>query len=490
MRMWKYVYQIQALLILQFLASISPSSVDQIIKAVSKDITSIWTYNNKFPNMKSLKLDEQSLAAGTAVDGDSSKDAIRRILDSAINNKNINIFILGGSSTIGADLGENNLKLTYHYALADWWNKTIGSSTGSYMNRKVVAVGGVGTTYFGHCWQEYVNENETFDYVTWEFAINDPDSLQYDKAVERFTRDVLSMSSKPGLTFVNFASRSKVAAGHGNKCKRHEDDAKIVDLMAKHYGSTSIRWERALCKLKMQKNLDELFKKNHPKVLGHAQVAYMLINQFKQVILNALSKFGRRDKIVQPFLPYVPPGTVLDTRTDLYPSTVVTSNLPEPVFMTKADSSSMSKCFTSITPGPSIPQKHKLQNLHIIQNNGFTVLDETPWEVPEVREDSTGGYITQKPNNSLKLQFEVSHSMGASVLSQISVTIRRKYFGGRVKFVLNEGTGNEKIVHGDTSEKTRAGTSTIEIGVSTTGMQTLSIYTETGGCNLCAIIID
>ena len=468
------------------------TQLDQLIDSVSRDIPSIWTYKNNFPDINSLLLDERCLGNGIAVDGKNTRKSIARMVQSALSNKDVNVFVLGGSSTIGADLGSNNLKLTYHYALADWWNTAVGTLTRSRMKTTVVAVGGVGTTYFGHCWQEYVNVKEEFDYVTWEFAINDPDSIQYEKAVERFARDALSMKSSPGLTFVNFASKSKLATGRVNKCKRHEDEAKVVDRFAKHYFTTSIRWERALCSCKKfdsRKMLEKLFTKNHPKVIGHAQISYMLISYFKRVILETL-----HDRKTKPFFAgnigqaFQTSGTAFQ-RFSEYQDSGIHLDIPEPIYMTKNDLNDASTCFTTVSPGPENPPHHSLESLKVMKNEGFTLLNESLWEsAPEERYDSTGGYITQYPGKSLKIQFHVN---GGSVpLSQISVTVRNKYFGGRVKFTLDEGTSNEAVVRADTSEKKKAGTNTIELGAAPKGMHTLDVYTETGGCNLCAIIID
>ena len=480
------------------------SIIDKLILSVSRDIPSIWAYKDKLPDIKSLLLDEKCLKDGVAVDGKETRERIGKMLESAISNKNVSVLIFGGSATLGADLGSNNLKLTYHYALADWWNKAIGSITKTNMNRKVVAVGGVGTTYFGHCWQEYVTKKEEFDYVTWEFAINDPDSLQYEKAVERFTRDILSMRSHPCLTFVNFASKSKLTSHQADNCKRHEDEAKVIDRFAEHYSVTSVRWERGLCscsKFHSRKELDKLFTKNHPKAIGHAQISFMLINYFKNVILDHLKERQSQLLHAKQTEPHVQTEPHFQTEPDFQalghvfqqflwsPRNGVVLDLPEPIYMMKNDFNQASTCYTSISPGPNNPPQHSLSSLKIAKNLGFTLLKESLWEsAPEERYDSTGGYITQSSGKSLTLQFHINE--GSVPMSQISVTVRNKYFGGRVKFTLDEGTANEKTVHEDTSEKKKAGTNTIELGAVPMGTHSLSVYTETGGCNICALIVD
>jgi len=474
------------------------SLIDKLILSVSRDIPSIWAYKDKFPDISSLLLDEKCLKDGVAIDGKETRKRIGKMLESAISNKNVSVLIFGGSATLGADLGSNNFKLTYHYALADWWNKTIGSITKTNMNRKVVAVGGVGTTYFGHCWQEYVTSKEEFDYVTWEFAINDPDSLQYEKAVERFTRDILSMESHPCLTFMNFASKSKLTSHQANNCKRHEDEAKVIDRFAEHYSVTSIRWERGLCscrKFHSKKELNKLFTKNHPKVIGHAQISFMLINYFKNVILDTLKERQHQLQNAKPTEPHFQIEPHVQALGQVFqrfvwsPSNGAALALPEPIYMMKNEFNEASTCYTSISPGPNNPPQHSLTSLTIAKNLGFTLLKESLWEsASEERYDSTGGYITQSNGKSLTLHFHVNE--GSVPMSQISVTVRNKYFGGRVKFTIDEGTNNEKIVHEDTSEKKKAGTNTIELGTVAKGTHTLSIYTETGGCNICALIVD
>lgn len=462
-----------------------------LFESVSRDATSIWTYKDTFPNVDSLIFDQKCFEKGIAVDGNKTRGSIIRMIKSAMSKKNVNMFVLGGSSTIGADLGSNNLRLTYHYALADWWNKTVGSITGSYMHRKVVAVGGVGTTYFGHCWQEYVNDSESFDYITWEFAINDPDSLQYEKAVERFTRDILSMTSSPGLTFVNFARKNSLTSNSAQTCKRHDEEAKVIDKFAKHYSTTSVRWERSICackKFKSKKMLEKLFTNNHPREIGHAQVSYMLISYFKKVILEYLIG-NKKSPSITKYAGSAIKRTVPAYQNYLYQNNGIPSLLPEPIYMAKNEWNNESKCHTSITPGPAMPPKHSLRSLKVLENRGFTIIKESPWDsVPEERFDSTGGYVTEDSGNVLKLQLEVSK--GTNPFSQISVTVRNKYFGGKVKMVLDELTPNKKIVHADTSEKKKAGTNTIELGHVSHGSHTLSVYTETGGCNICALIID
>lgn len=448
---------------------------DKLSNTVSTDITSTWSYKNLFPDLKSLMLSEESIKAGLAVHGDLSRAGIEKLLASALARKNVNLLVLGASVTLGGDLGADNLHLTYHYALADWWNKTVGQATGSFMHRKVTAVGGVGTTYFGHCWQEYVSEGDSFDFVTWEFAINDPDSIQYEKAVERFARDVLSLAPKPGLIFVNFVSKSTLQKGMQD-CKKHEDEAQIVDFIAKTYSCTSLRWERALCqqnKGNSQLNLEALFTKHHPNVMGHAQIAYMLIDYLRTILIESLAKLQHN---VDQF-----------SGTFNAPSS---SSLPEPVFLEPDEKFSISQCYTSISPGPFNQPNHILTDLQVLENNGFSIAQESIWlDVPEQRHDSTGGYITQLRNKKLKLRFNVHHIAYASQ-ARISITLRNKYFGGKIKITLNEGTGNEHVVYADSSEKKKAGTNSIELGKVNQGTHTLSIYTMTGGCNLCAVIID
>eukprot|EP00794_Sanderia_malayensis_P008738 gene8738-9671_t len=439
------------------LSHYSPAA-DQIKAAVSQDITSLWTYKDSFPDMMSLKLNDKSVEAGLHYDGARTRLAIINMFKLALEHKNINMFVLGGSVTAGGDLGANNQQLTYHYALADWWNKTIGSITGSHMVRKVVAIGGVGTTYFGHCWQEYVNGEEAFDFASWEFAINDPDSLEYDSAVERFVRSILSMPSDPGMIFVNFASKYKMKSVQSGKCRALDDTAKVIDFVAEKYSTSSIRWERVISNCQQDLDVDSLFVENHPTNMGHAQVAYILISYFRNVIMESMSATN------------IPPNP----------------HLPGLLFLSPHEVRSPSRCFTSMTPGHFNSPKHNIADLQITENTGFTLLPETSWS-PELRYDSTGGFDAKQSNSRIKFNFDV---VNQNSVSRIYITIRAKPYGGKTTIILNEGSPNQQLKYIDASQKYRMACFTMMIGTLPHGKHTLTVKTIGAGCNLCAIIID
>ena len=52
--------------------------------------------------------------------------------------------------------------------------------------------------------QEYLTGDETIDIVLWEFNLNDPDSDNYGKGLEKFVRSVLAYPSHPALIFTKF----------------------------------------------------------------------------------------------------------------------------------------------------------------------------------------------------------------------------------------------------------------------------------------------
>ena len=465
-------------------------AIGNLATTFKTNILQKWVYSSKVNSLEKLKLNEESVRQGVANDGHLTRRAIERMVNKALSGQPVKVLVLGGSTTIGADLGPNNLRLTYHCALADWWNKTIGSLNGSYMHRQIVAVGGVGTTYFGHCWEEYVNKTDTFDFITWEFAINDPDSLEYDKAVERFTRDVLSMTSKPGLSFINFFSRGSFPRGKTQKCKRDLDKAAVVDSIANRYSSTSISWERAICKYRASNpseiEANDVFVNHHPNMLGHAHAAYILIKYFSTVFQDLSAK----EKVSQRFFRNIYPAynsyytsNVVPQDTAYYRSK---ERLPNPMFMTTDEVDKIAVCWTGIKSDYRASVPHNIFHLTVLQNEGFTTLSKGNWETEEEnRDDITGGYITMKKNKVLKLQFTVPNN-AVNQESVLSVAIRNKYFGGKVKFSSNER--NEKII--DTSEKKRAGTAVNELWKVNPGTHVLTIRTWTGGCHLCAIIID
>ena len=155
----------------------SRSQLQKVIVELSKqpDVLKSITSN---PNIKDYLRD--IIEEGTKQE---TRQAITKMLRKALRGENVVLTVIGESVSVGADLGTNNRNLTFHYLFASWWNETFAPITGSTMQLSVVAVGGVSSVYFGPCWREYEALIRAFDFVLWEFNVNDASREDYDVIV-------------------------------------------------------------------------------------------------------------------------------------------------------------------------------------------------------------------------------------------------------------------------------------------------------------------
>ena len=176
-----------------------------------------WAYNPAYPTLETLFLNGTLIEEGVRNRGIRSKQAIETQFQKALNGENVSLYIFGESVSVGADLGKNNVENTFHYALAHWWNNTIGTITGCKMIRRVIAIGGAATNYFDRCWQEYIDDNETFDMALWEFNINDNGKSEHSKAIERFIRSIYNRYKSLDLIFAIFYTRGLLSVIRNSK---------------------------------------------------------------------------------------------------------------------------------------------------------------------------------------------------------------------------------------------------------------------------------
>ena len=101
----------------------------------------------------------------------------------------------------------------------------------------MAAVGGMDTNYFATCWKEYVSKDKDIDLVIWEFSLNDVDTEQNGKTVERFIRSIMKHPSNPAIIFAQFFRRTQfprsVNLANFKECFRDTEHMKMVRSIAK-----------------------------------------------------------------------------------------------------------------------------------------------------------------------------------------------------------------------------------------------------------------
>ena len=464
--------------------------LDKALEALKLPFESSWPFMKRFHNQGSLRMRQEDALKGISYDGVWSKNTMERIAKKILRKETVNIFIIGESVSIGADLGCQNRRRTYHYGLSRWWLKTIANYTGCKIHRHVIAVGGVATNYFDRCWKEYLVGNETIDLVLWEFALNDADAVSYRTSIERFTRSIAKYHSSPGMIFVTFFRKTffdeYLNRNSGHPCQRHEMHELILESLARYYSVTLIDLEKTVCSVlssnSSRLSVRDLFVSIHPSSLAHAQMTYLIIHYMRTTLYNIINNW-RKDEIFT---------TINNIISSKDPQVI----LPDPIYLNSSEIHSAFEpiCWTAILPNYHIKPKHYLFDLPITKFKGFKRILHTNWrDADETRYDSTGGYVAYDKGQKLDIRFNCPG--GNDTERTISVAIRNKYFGGDVFVYLDryKKYGNSTKPYAiDSSVKEHTGVNVynLPMKVSSGRNHTLTIKTVKGGVMFCAVIIS
>ena len=525
---------LQVLIVAQSFAlqsSKNTTNIDKLDDALYKGFSEVWPFIKQFPTLSDLRLQRSDLYEGIANEGPWTEYSLRRIIDKVLNGSKIHVLIVGESISAGANLGCRNNRRTYHYGMVMWWLKTISLATGSRLTRHQVAVGGVATNYFDRCWKEYVDKNETFDLVIWEFAFNDANAVNQSKSLERFTISVAKLQELPGLIFVSFFRKNffedYVSRKGSNPCdkvmqemdKRHEQHEVTIENVAKYYGVTLLDLERAVCS-GMKRNtsslgMQHMFNVDHPSFLAHAQMTFILIHYLRGSFANIVNKMKMSMKKESKVKNATKQG--FKRKLNIHSKVKVAKGkienklrfdkekrtLPPPLYLSPEEANLYEEpiCWTAVLPNINIKPKHDLFDLKTRHSKSFKKMAKMDWrDADEKRFDSTGGYLTSKTNQTIRFTFSVP-SVKDQAKWRVSLAIRNKYFGGNVEVVLENyvkrnGTGHDEFVETskdliDSSTKTYSGVNVYELSKKTAaGKKMLRIKTLTGGIHICGIIIS
>ena len=508
------------------------TAIEKLEDALYKGFADVWPFIKQFPTVSDLRMERLDLYEGIANEGPWTEYSLQKIIQKALNGEKISVLIVGESISAGANLGCRNNRRTYHYGLVMWWLKTITLATGSRLRRHQVVVGGVATNYFDRCWKEYVHKNETFDLVLWEFSFNDATAINQSKSLERFTISIAKLHKLPGLLFVSFFRKNffenYVLRKKRNPCdkvveeidKRHEKHEISIDSVASYYGVTVVDLERAVCSALRRNSssltIQHMFNTDHPSYLAHAQMTFILIHYFRGNFANIVKKMkleqrkegdvkvrpmsGFKRKLAKHKLTEIEKekhATKLNLTKD-------TRMLPPPLYLSKEEASFSDEpiCWTAILPNIHIKPKHDLFDLKAEHSPSFKKITKMDWrDADEERSDSTGGYFTNKTNQTISFDFKIP-SLKDQTKWRVSLAIRNKFYGGDVEVSLRDCTKRKRDTEClesteiskdiiDSSAKTYSGVNVYDLSKKTTaGKKLIRITTLTGGIHICGIIIS
>jgi len=327
-----------------------------------------------------------------------TRGAVTNMLRKALNGENVVLTVIGESVSVGADLGANNKNLTYQHHFASWWNETFSQITGSTMEVSVVAVGGVSSVYFGPCWREYEALIRAFDFVVWEFNVNDASRKDNEVTVnvERFIRSFFEKFRSTPSLFTIFYGKNKFRrnAWYGNA-------ENLTCFLAQRYGISCLNISPLVVD---SENVTGLFSKQHPSAVAHQQMAASIIQLFRQLMMELL------------ILPSLPPVSM------------VTNGLPVSIYV--VDEIISPVCWTAVYTDyrhtGSI--NHLLFSLPVEKTDGVVMVTKGWEDAEEERFDLTGGYKLTSSDDKLSVRFPVvTTSTPINIRRKVAISVRRNF---------------------------------------------------------------
>ena len=287
-----------------------------------RDFTSFWTYKDLYENPAAIGATPNLIQKSVANLGDEVR--LRRLIANGLKGDKIWMPIIGGSISRGAPFSELGFGYRIYFnAVSSWWNFIFKGISGSTLEAKNIALGGVGSDYFSYCLDAHLNQEFSPELIVWELSANDKGRYK-DKPfptghpLEQLTRGILTRFSRPALLFINFFRGADISAGY---CNNYEDEGGLD--VAIHYKITSLSWRNYVCDYIKQSSSRfgkfETFSSDqfHPSILGHAQMAFIMINYLRNAFLRALRGPAGNAQNLDQFL------RILDFEFYSFPSSVL-----------------------------------------------------------------------------------------------------------------------------------------------------------------------
>ena len=335
----------------------------------------------------------------------------------------------------------------------------------------MVAVGGMDTNYFATCWKEYVSKDKDIDLVIWEFSLNDVDTEQNGKTVERFIRSIMKHPSNPAIIFAQFFRRTQfpgsVNLANFKECFRDTEHMKMVRSIAKYYKMSLANLLKEVCKYQLihsnMLRVDEMFIHHHPAHLGHAQMAYIIISYLKRVMTDYFSENLHSQR------------------------TIFSPDIPRPIYA--QSDFILPVCWNAVFPHYKKPSRHNLFDLKVFKKSGFVKRSETPWlRAKEIRYDLRGGWQTNQSGSMIEIIIPVNktdsrNSRGLRIVLHFVSDVTR------IKFTVLSGS-NKTISIPWTVPIPNTTMHYLYLGQVNYGEKSLRIETYEGFFQLAAIIVD
>ena len=453
----------------------NPVQLNALQRSVQGNIFEMWYYKDKFKSLQDILLTPK-LLDNAAIERETTKERLQNIVRKALLGQDIGVTVMGGSTSAGGGLvyDYSDLNGIYYRVFIDWWQKAIQPFTDSKVMLRNLAVGGTSSNFYSYCYKTLLKPQDSMDIVFLEFSLNDMifkhSSLPMALPLEQLTRSVLSEPNSPAVIFVNFIRGDRGIA----QCDNLENHGQT--MLAWHYGITSVGLRSSLCPNPGNRKTPAMFSSdgNHASIIGHAQIALMIIDIVRNSLLGAIDS-SQLGLFREP-----------------------SRQLPRHAFysMEKDNSGTKPLCFTLLTP--DINDKYFNPSLYVkeTKNIGFKeVKNETmgfrirvQGIVAPSRSDGFGGWQAEKENSSLKLHICLPQDdmLGFNVTRSVVVVFRTHGFGGKARIWLDDRMPGIVINTYSVDGQTRLATVANHV---TSGCHSLNVNTlDAGIITLCGVL--
>lgn len=354
----------------------------------------VWKFKDRFNSMADLGIHEALLHD---VVKNKWNTRLEHKLFKVFKGENIHMAVIGGSNTAGGGIlqDEGRTDGLFFRVILDWWQKTITPLTGSHLKTRQIAMGGTSSDFFQFCHRSFVQKD--VDLILLEMSVNDLHELPYNTnlslPIEQLTRQLLEYSTEPALLYINLLSGRSYYQG----CSNLEDFGQR--LLSKMYEITTLSWRDAVCPVidgqyrVPLKSCSVVCKDGHHiNQLGHAHVSLMVINLFRDLLLDSIGHVGELSR-------------------QIFHDDVV---LPKPVFI-KQQSKIITDplCWTTVTPNFQKKIIVNSMQVGIMENYGFDYMHDKPigsghcFSQEACRADAYSGWTGKDVGASLTLSFTV-----------------------------------------------------------------------------------
>lgn len=354
----------------------------------------VWKFKDRFKSMADLGIHEALLYD---VVKNKWSTRLEHKLFKVFKGENIHMAIIGGSNTAGGGIlqDEGRTDGLFFRVILDWWQKTITPITGSHLKTRQIAMGGTSSDFFQFCHRSFVQKDA--DLILLEMSVNDLHELPYNTnlslPIEQLTRQLLEYSTEPALLYINLLSGRSYYQG----CSNLEDFGQR--LLSNMYGITTLSWRDAVCpviegKYRVPLKTCSVVCKDghHINQLGHAHISLMVINLFRDLLLDSI-------------------GHVHELSRQVFHDEIV---LPKPVFITgQSKIITDPLCWTTVTPNFQKKIIANSMEVGVMENYGFDFVHDRQigggqcFSHEACRTDAYSGWTGHDVGASLTLSFTV-----------------------------------------------------------------------------------